>query len=46
MITHESDRDDMIIGPFHSSLQDSPLVARQPGDELPGYYQDAHSGAS
>jgi len=36
----------MIGDLFQSSLQDSPIVARQPGVETPGCYQDAPSGAS
>ena len=44
MTTNEFDRDDIISGPFQSSLWDSPVVARQPGDESPGYYQAAPPG--
>jgi len=44
MITSEFTQGDMIGGHFPSSLWDSPVVVRQPGDESPGYYQDAPPG--
>ena len=44
MITNEFDWGNFIDGQFQPSRWDSPVVAKQPGDESPGYFQDPPPG--